>query len=58
MGVIFKCLPKTGRAAALRSAQAGEVVPLAALKESINKAAYGYTEKHLGPKEKEEVGIA
>jgi len=29
-----------------------EVIPLAALKESINKAAYGYTEKHLGPKEK------
>jgi len=31
-----------------------EVIPLAALKESINKAAYGYTEKHVGPKE--EVG--
>jgi len=28
-----------------------EVIPLAALKESINKAAYAYTEKHLGPKE-------
>lgn len=27
-----------------------EVIPLAVLKESINKAAYGYTEKHLGPK--------
>jgi hypothetical protein len=27
------------------------VIPLAALKESINRAAYGYTEKHLGPKE-------
>ena len=29
-----------------------EVIPLAALKASINKAAYAYTEKHLGPKEK------
>ena len=28
-----------------------EVVPLVALKESINKAAYAYTEKHLGPME-------
>lgn len=28
-----------------------EVIPLAALKESLNKAAYTYTEKHLGPKE-------
>jgi hypothetical protein len=28
-----------------------EVIPLAALRESINKAAYAYTEKHLGPKE-------
>ncbi|MBP7726416.1 MAG: hypothetical protein KA136_03485 [Candidatus Bipolaricaulis sp.] len=28
-----------------------EVIPLAALKESINKAAYSFTEKHLGPKE-------
>ncbi|MEW6545180.1 MAG: hypothetical protein AB1411_16440 [Nitrospirota bacterium] len=28
-----------------------EVTPLAALKESINKAVYQYTEKHLGPKE-------
>jgi hypothetical protein len=24
---------------------------LAALKQSINRAAYAYTEKHLGPKE-------
>jgi hypothetical protein len=31
-----------------------EVIPLAALKDSINKAAYGYTDKHVGPKE--EVG--
>ncbi|MCL6546845.1 MAG: hypothetical protein K6T61_16650 [Bryobacteraceae bacterium] len=31
-----------------------EVIPLAALKESINKAAYGYTGKWLGPRE--EVG--
>mgnify|MGYP001324231194 CR=1 FL=1 len=31
-----------------------EVIPLAALKESINKAAYSYTDKHVGPKE--EVG--
>lgn len=28
-----------------------EVIPLAALKESVNKAAYRYTDKHLGPKE-------
>jgi len=28
-----------------------EVLPLAVVKESINKAAYAYTEKHLGPKE-------
>ncbi|MBI5569657.1 MAG: hypothetical protein HY914_06890 [Desulfomonile tiedjei] len=28
-----------------------EVIPFAALKESINKAAYAYTDKHLGPKE-------
>ena len=28
-----------------------EVIPMAALKESINKAAYAYTNKHLGPKE-------
>jgi hypothetical protein len=31
-----------------------EVIPLAALKESINKAAYAFTDKHVGPKE--EVG--
>jgi hypothetical protein len=31
-----------------------EVIPLAALQESINKAAYAYTDKHVGPKE--EVG--
>ena len=29
-----------------------EVIPLAALKESINKAAYAYTDKHVGPKER------
>jgi len=29
-----------------------EVIPFAALKDSINKAAYSYTEKRLGPKEK------
>ncbi len=29
-----------------------ELISFAALKESINKAAYTYTEKHLGPKEK------
>jgi len=28
-----------------------EVIPLVVLKESINKAAYAYTDKHLGPKE-------
>ena len=37
-----------------RTAQAGEVIPLAALKESINKVAYAYTDKDVGPKE--EVG--
>lgn len=31
-----------------------EVIPLAVLKESINKAAYAYTDKHVGPRE--EVG--
>lgn len=39
--VIVKGQPKTE-----------EVIPLAALKESINKAAYAYTDKHVGPKEK------
>jgi hypothetical protein len=29
-----------------------EVIPLAALKESVNKAAYAYTDKHVGPKER------
>ncbi|MCK6478575.1 MAG: hypothetical protein HUU06_00340 [Planctomycetaceae bacterium] len=29
-----------------------EVIPLAALKESINKAAYAFCEKHVGPREK------
>jgi hypothetical protein len=29
-----------------------DVIPLAALKESINKAAHAYTEKHVGPKER------
>ncbi len=28
-----------------------EVIPLAVLKEFINKAAYSCTERHLGPKE-------
>ncbi len=28
-----------------------EVIPLASLQESINKAAYAYTEKHVGLKE-------
>ncbi|MCL5883778.1 MAG: hypothetical protein M1377_00220 [Deltaproteobacteria bacterium] len=28
-----------------------EVIPFAAIKESINKAAYAYTENHLGPNE-------
>ncbi|MBW2147148.1 MAG: hypothetical protein JRI22_09030 [Deltaproteobacteria bacterium] len=28
-----------------------EVIPFSALKESINRQAYSYTEKHLGPKE-------
>jgi hypothetical protein len=31
-----------------------EVIPLADLKASINKAAYAFTEKHIGPRE--EVG--
>ena len=29
-----------------------EVIPRAALDASINKAAYAYTDKHIGPKEK------
>lgn len=28
-----------------------ELIPMAALKESIGKAAYAFTEKHLGPRE-------
>jgi hypothetical protein len=28
-----------------------ELIPFSALKESINRQAYSYTEKHLGPKE-------
>jgi len=29
-----------------------EIIPLAALKASIGKAAYGYTDKHVGPRER------
>jgi hypothetical protein len=29
-----------------------ELIPLAALKVSIGKAAYGYTDKHVGPRER------
>jgi hypothetical protein len=29
-----------------------ELIPLAALKASVNKAAYAYTDKHLGPRER------
>ncbi len=29
-----------------------EVIPLSALKASLGKCAYGYTDKHLGPREK------
>ncbi len=29
-----------------------QVIPLSELKESVNKAAYSYVEKHLGPREK------
>ena len=29
-----------------------EVIPMAALKASVNKAAYAYTDKHVGPKHK------
>jgi hypothetical protein len=29
-----------------------EVIPLAALKESVNREAYRYTEAHVGPREK------
>lgn len=39
MRVMVKGQPKTE-----------EEIPLAALKESINNAAYAYTDKHLGPK--------
>ena len=44
---------KTDLPAALcdSTAQAGEVIPPATLKDSINKAAYAYTRKWLGPKE-------
>jgi hypothetical protein len=52
--VCIKGRPETDLPAALcdSTAQAGEMIPLAALKESVNKAAYAYTEKHVGPKEK------
>ncbi|TET39240.1 MAG: hypothetical protein E3J72_00935 [Planctomycetota bacterium] len=39
--VMIKSRPKTE-----------EVIPLKVLKESIGKAAYAYTDKHLGPREK------
>jgi hypothetical protein len=29
-----------------------EIIPLAALKASINKAAYAYTDKHVGSRER------
>jgi hypothetical protein len=29
-----------------------EVIPMAVLKQSVNKAGYGYTDKHLGPRDK------
>ena len=29
-----------------------EIIPLATLKASVNKAAYAYTDKHLGPRER------
>ncbi len=29
-----------------------EVIPLAVLKQSINKAAYVFTDNHVGPREK------
>jgi hypothetical protein len=29
-----------------------EIIPLATLKQSIGKAAYAYTEKHVGPRER------
>jgi hypothetical protein len=29
-----------------------EIIPLATLRESIGKAAYGYTDKHVGPRER------
>jgi hypothetical protein len=29
-----------------------ELIPLAALKQSIGKAAYAYTDKHVGPRER------
>jgi len=29
-----------------------EVIPLAALKESVNREAYRYAEAHIGPREK------
>ena len=29
-----------------------EVIPLATIKESVGKAAYAYTDRYIGPKEK------
>ena len=29
-----------------------ELIPLATLKASIGKAAYGYTDKHVGPRDR------
>lgn len=34
-----------------REKETEEVISTARLKESVNKAAYGFTDKHLGPKE-------
>ena len=28
-----------------------EIIPMKTLKESVNKAAYGYTDKHIGARE-------
>jgi hypothetical protein len=44
------CAAPTRRVAAGRRAE--EVIPLAALKESVNREAYRYAEAHIGPREK------
>lgn len=51
---IVEKLDKGVRVAVKGKPESEEVIPLAALKASVNKAAYSYTDKHVGPRE--EVG--